>query len=61
MKKEQVFLDVASDFVKFYAIMGHCLQNIMNEEVSGATSSGEGTVSKGSRGSFTPPQWKPCG
>ncbi|HEX9757921.1 MAG TPA: hypothetical protein VGB26_08980 [Nitrospiria bacterium] len=34
MSKDQIYLEVASDFVKFYAIMGHCLRTIMDGEAS---------------------------
>jgi len=34
MSKDQIYLEVASDFVKFYAIMGHCFRTIMDGEAS---------------------------
>lgn len=34
MEKNQLFLEVAADVVKFYAVMAHCLRFVMDEEVS---------------------------
>ncbi len=34
MSKDQVFLEVASNLANFYAMMGHCLRVIMDDEVS---------------------------